>query len=111
MNISISRQNLYLLVLSVILLIFVLVFSFAVLIPQGKEYREKRTKLKKKEAELKVHQHYNDDTTDVLKTLRSDNKNIIYSFGNSFDPERFKELHGGYFHKLVISKLKKENQL
>ena len=55
MKISISRQNLYLLVLSVILLIFVLFFSFLVLIPKGKEYRQKRTEIKKELTKLKVH--------------------------------------------------------
>ncbi|MEA1956338.1 MAG: hypothetical protein U9N02_07595 [Campylobacterota bacterium] len=111
MKISISRQNLYLLVLSVFLLIFVLLFSFIVLIPQGKEYREKRTHIKKKEVELKVLKNYNNDTTDILKTLKTKNKHIVYAFENTFEPERFKELHGGYFSKLTISKGKKENNI
>ena len=37
MKINISRQHIYLLGMSAFLLIFVLVFSFAVLIPKGKE--------------------------------------------------------------------------
>jgi len=104
MNIEVSRQNLYLLILSVILLIFVLFFSFLVLIPQGKQYREKRVQIKKEEGELKVQKNYNNDTTEVLKTLRNENKNIIASFANTFDAKRFKKLHGGYFSELVILK-------
>ena len=104
MKIEVSRQNLYLLVLSVILLIFVLFFSFLVLIPQGKQYREKRVQIKKEESELKVQKKYNSDTTDILKTIRNENKNIIASFANTFDSKRFKKLHDGYFSELIISK-------
>ena len=104
MNIEVSSQNLYLLILSVFLLIFVLIFSFLVLIPQGKQYREKRVQIKKEEAELKVQKNYNEDTTQILKTLRSDNKNIIAAFANTFDSKRFKKLHDGYFSELVILK-------
>ncbi len=104
MKIEVSRQNLYLLILSVALLIFVLFFSFLVLIPQGKQYREKRVQIKKEEAELKVQKKYNEDTTNVLKELRSDNKHIISAFANTFETKRFKKLHDNYFSELVISK-------
>jgi len=108
MKIEISRQNLYLLVLSVLLLIFVLIFSFAVLIPNGKEYRKNRVQILKEEKELRVIKNYNKDTQETLKTLRSENKNIIAGFANTFDQKRFKKLHGGYFSKLVILKDDKE---
>ena len=40
-------------VISIFLLIFVLVFSFAVLIPEGKDYRINRTDFRKENLELK----------------------------------------------------------
>jgi len=49
-KIDFTRQNIYLLGISIFLLIFVLVFSFAVLIPEGKEYRIKRTDFRKDES-------------------------------------------------------------
>ena len=110
MKIEVSRQNLYLLVLSVILLIFVLVFSLLVLIPQGKQYREKKIEIKKELKELKVQKNLNNDTKDVLKTLRSDNKNIIAAFANTFNSKRFKKLHDGYFSELVVLKEPEETQ-
>ena len=90
MKMEVSRQNLYLLILSVFLLIFVLVFSLLVLIPQGKQYRVKRTQIKQEEHLLKVHKNLNSNTVDTLKTLRSKNKNIIAAFANTFDAKRFK---------------------
>ena len=104
MKIEVSRQNLYLLILSVFLLVFVLIFSFLVLIPQGKQYREKRVQIKKEDSELKVQQNYNNDIIEELKTLRSDNKNIIAAFANTFNAKRFKKLHDGYFSELVVLK-------
>ena len=51
MKISMSRQNIYLLSLSVFLLIFVFIFSFSLLIPEGKEYRKNKVSLKKETKE------------------------------------------------------------
>jgi len=110
MKMEVSRQNLYLLILSVFLLIFVLVFSLLVLIPQGKQYRAKRTQIKQEEHLLKVHKNLNSNTVDTLKTLRSKNKNIIAAFANTFDAKRFKKLHDGYFSELSILKEPKESK-
>jgi len=110
MKMEISRQNLYLLILSFLLLLFVLIFSFFVLIPHGKQYRKERVQIKKEEKELKEEQKYNDKTKTTLKSLRSENKNIISAFANSFDPKRFKKLHDGYFSELEILKDPKEGE-
>jgi lipopolysaccharide export LptBFGC system permease protein LptF len=107
-NFSLSRQNLYLLILSVILLIFVLIFSFSVLIPEGKKYREKRAEVKKENSELKVHKDFNEETEEVLKDLRNTNRHVIAAFANTFDQNRFKKLHGKYFSELHILKAEKQ---
>ncbi len=108
---SLSRQNLYLLVLSVVLLIFVLLFSFLVLIPEGKKYREKRNELKKEYAELKVYKDFNEETEEALRVLRNTNRHVIAGFANTFDAQRFKKLHSQYFSSLEVSKsLKKADE-
>ena len=76
MKINISRQNIYLLLLSVFLLIFVLIFAFALLIPEGKEYRNKRAELRKESAELRKYENFRDEVLEKLTQLKSDNRNI-----------------------------------
>jgi len=103
-KINISRQNLYLLAASVFLLIFVLVFSFAVLIPEGKNYRIKRTELKKMNIELRQLERYSDETRDILKKLQSDNRHIVTAFETVFDPDRFEKQYKSYFISLKLTK-------
>ena len=55
---NISRQNIYLLALSVFLLIFVLIFSFSVLIPNGKEYRIKKNELIENHNEIQCYDQF-----------------------------------------------------
>lgn len=102
MKINISRQNIYLLALSVFLLIFVLIFAFALLIPEGKDYRNKRADLKKENKELKKYENFRDDILEQLTELKSDNRNIIAAFDRSFDAQRFEKMHRSYFTSLNI---------
>ena len=113
MKINISRQNLYLLSLSVFLLIFVLVFAFALLIPEGKEYRNQRENLKKENNELKKYENFRDDILEQLTDLKSDNRNIIAAFGRSFDARRFEKMQRNYFTSLHLEEriqLKDDNR-
>jgi hypothetical protein len=105
MKITNSRQNLYLLVLSTFLLVFVLLFSFLVLIPKGKEYREHRSELYKDNVELRKYQDFNEETLEILKKLQADNRNVITAFDNSFNSERFVKEHKNNFNTLALSKL------
>jgi len=102
---SISRQHIYLVVVSMFLLIFVLVFSFLVLIPQGKEYRIKRVELKKLTKEFREYSNFHDETEDTLQDLRSKNRRIITAFDTKFNPERFERANKGYFSDLKVSSL------
>jgi hypothetical protein len=104
MKINISRQSIYLLSLSISLLIFVLIFSFLVLIPKGKEYREQRTLLNKDRMEFRRYQEFSDSTLDKLKQLQSDNAHIITAFDNSFNSQRFEKQHNPFFTTLKLSK-------
>lgn len=107
MKIDFTRQNLYLLGLSVFLLIFVLVFSFSVLIPKGKEYRIKRNDLRKDRLELKQINNFSDETVDMLQKLQTDNRHIITAFDTEFDVQRFEKQHKSFFSSLKLSKKSK----
>lgn len=103
MKINISRQYIYIMALSMILFIFVLFFSFSVLIPKGQEYRVQRTELLKENVELKKYQDFHDDTLDRLKKLQSENRHIITAFKTPFDPERFEKQYKSFFNSLVVT--------
>lgn len=103
MKINISRQNIYLLALSVLLFIFVLIFAFALLIPEGKEYRNKRADLKKESVELRKYEDFRDEVLERLTELKSKNKNIITAFDQDFNISRFEKIHKAYFNSLSIS--------
>ncbi len=105
MQSSISRQYIYLIVVSLFLFIFVLIFSFGVLIPEGKEYRIKRVELKKADKELRQYENFHYETLDTLKELQSTNRAIITAFDASFKPERFEKQNKGYFSSLSLSKV------
>ena len=102
---SISRQYIYLIVSSLILFIFVLVFSFGVLIPEGKEYRVKRVELKKSAKELYQYENFHDETLETLKEMQSKNRRVITAFDATFQAERFKKQNKSYFSSLDVSKI------
>jgi len=106
-KINISRQHIYLLSMLTFFLVFVLLFSFAVLIPGGKEYRKDRIELKKESKEFRRYQNFHDDVEARLKELQSENRNIITAFDATFDPYRFQKQHRNYFSALTLSELSK----
>ena len=105
MKISISRQHIYLLSILTFFFIFVLIFSFAVLIPEGKEYRKYRVEFKKESKELRRYQNFHNEVAEKLKTLQGDNRRIITAFDATFDQYRFQKQHRDYFSSLKLSKL------
>ncbi|MFT7004546.1 MAG: hypothetical protein ACJAWW_001909 [Sulfurimonas sp.] len=102
MKIDISRQSVHLLFLSILLLVFVLLFSFIVLIPEGKNYREQRTEVNKDRAELNRYKDFCASTLEKLKQLQSDNSHIITAFENTFNPDKFEKQHSSYFTSLKL---------
>ena len=110
MKIKISKQIIYLLGLSIILLILVLLFSFLVLVPQGKEYRIKRSIVKKQNLELRQLKDFEFDSQTKLKKLTSDNKHVIGAFKNKFDEKRFEKQYKKYFQSLKLSKRVKQKK-
>lgn len=89
------------------LLLFVLIFSFGVLIPKGKEYRMEKTELKKENLELKQLSDFSIVKEVVLQKLQSDNLHAIKAFATEFNPERFEKQHKSFFSSLSVSKVSK----
>lgn len=105
MRINVPRHYLYLGFISILLLIFVIVFSFKILIPKGKEYRIERIEFKKELQEYRKYQAFYDETLTVLKDLQSKNRHIIQAFDKPFNPQRFEKQHKTYFSALKVSKI------
>ena len=108
MKLNISRQTIYLLVLSVLLLIFVFLFAFLALIPQGKEYRTQRLEMKKYVANEAQFNSWHDEVFEELKELQSSKKHIIAAYENDFNKERFIKINSIYFETLKLSELQKQ---
>ncbi len=105
MKIALSRQTLYMLVLSLLLLVLVLLFAFGLLIPTGKAYRAGHIAMKKELAVLQQYEQWHDETYAQLQQLRSNNKHIIMAFDNTFDPAHFVAAHKERFESLQLSPL------
>ncbi len=101
---GLSRQNIYIMVASLLLLILVLSFSFLVLIPKGKEYRIKRSDIIKVRKEVSRFEKFNSDTLSLLKKLQSDNRYTITALTTPFSEDRFLKQHKKYFNTLILSK-------
>lgn len=107
MNLRISRQSLYLLLISFVLLVAVLLFSFLVLIPKGKEYRIMRLEEKKHALSLMQYRQWHDETYEKLKNLQAKNKRIITAFDNTFNAERFVKANRHHFESLQLTKVQR----
>ena len=108
MKINISRHYLYILLSSLFMLLLILLFSFLVLIPKGKDYREQRVELRKSNIKLQKYQDYHDTVYAKLKDLQSKNRHIITAFANTFDAKKFQKEHKSYFSSLSLSKISKD---
>jgi len=106
-KINISRHQIYILLFSIFLFLFVLVFSFGALIPAGKEYRVKRGELQKELAEYRKYKAFHDETLKSLKDLQSKDRNIITAYDRTFFPARFEKQHKAQFSSLKIAKIKR----
>lgn len=107
MKINFPRQYLYMTILSLLLITFVIVFSFSVLIPKGQQYRVQRLELKKELKEYNKYQNYYDNTLSTLKDLQSKNRHIIQAFAKPFNPRRFEKQNKLFFSELTVSKIDK----
>ena len=100
-----SRHTLYVILVSVILFLFILIFAFFILIPKGKEYRLARLDFKKELHEYDKYETFHAQTLDSLKNLQGQNRHIINAFRTPFHPKRFEKLNRVYFSSLQLSKI------
>lgn len=105
MKSNLSRQSIYLLAVSLFLLVFVLVFSFAILIPEGKDYRIKRNELSIENLELKQLSDFAVEKEVILQKLRSENFHTIKALETEFNSERFIKQHRVYLSSLDVFKM------
>jgi len=101
----ISRQMIYILSLSVVFLIVVFVFAFAVLIPMGKEYRVARMETKKVAYHVDLIQSEYDKVYGKLKNLKADNRHVIGAYTTIFNADRFAKVHAQHFESFSLSEL------
>ncbi|MFY9143342.1 hypothetical protein [Sulfuricurvum sp.] len=100
-----NRQTLYIVILSLILLIGVIAFSFLLLIPKGKEYRSLRLESKKEFQQLDLTQRQYDTTFNRLKELQGENRHTITAFDTPFNPDRFERLYKKEFTDLYLTEV------
>lgn len=100
-----SRQTIYVIILSFVLLIAVIAFSFLMLIPKGKEYRSLRLESKKEIQQLELSQNRYDITYNRLKEVQSQNRHTITAFETTFNPERFEKLYKKEFQDLYLTEI------
>ncbi len=109
MKLTMTRQNIYLLTLSFLLLVFVLLFAFLALIPEGKTYRVERLEMKKYAANEAQFNMWHDEVFEELRQLRTNNKHIIAAYENAFNKERFIKINSVYFENLKLSELERQD--
>lgn len=107
---NINRRTLYLVLLSFVLLVAILVFSFFFLIPKGKEYRSLRLENKKEEQLLLSAREHRDSVQEKLLKLEKDHKKVINGFKHTFDPKQFARQYQHEFQDLYISELEVADQ-
>jgi len=100
-----NRQTLYIVILSAVLLIAVILFSFFLLIPTGKEYRSLRLESKKEFQQLDVAQREHDQTQERLKELQERNGHTIKAFNTSFNPDHFEKIYKQEFTDLYLTEV------
>ncbi len=100
-----NRQTIYILILSFVLLLGVLFFSFFFLIPKGKEYRLLRLEAKKEFQQLELTQNRHDIVFNRLKELQAQNRHTISAFDTPFNTERFERLYKKEFTDLYLTEV------
>ena len=102
----VSKQTIFLLVLSTLLFISILMFAFLVLVPGGKNYRTKRTVVLKQGVRLRQLEALEKSIEEKLQKITSDNRHAMEAFSNKFDEKRFITKYKTYFQSLKLAEKK-----
>jgi hypothetical protein len=100
-----NRQTIFIVVLSLLLLIGVVAFSFLFLIPKGKEYRALRLESKKEFQQLELAQNRYDNTLNRLEDMRKHHRHTIGAFDKPFDSGQFERLYKKEFTDLYLTEV------
>jgi len=100
-----NRQTTVMIILSFTLLLVVLLFSFLLLIPKGKEYRAFRLESKKEMHSLELAQRGYNQARDKLEELKGLNRHVITAFSTPFNAERFTKLNKKEFQDLYLTEM------
>jgi len=110
MSVSINNRTFYLIILSMVLLVSIILFSFFVLIPKGKEYRSLRLENKKEQRAMDSAREDYDETQMKYEKLTEKNKEIIKAYANVFNPEKFTRLNRSQLQDLYLTELQVTDQ-
>lgn len=105
-----SRQNTYLLLTTLFMLIFVFSFSYYLLIPSGKSFRAAKEQVQK----IRLYTHELQGDFDALheqyERLKSDHKPTLMALRKSFDPSGFVAQNSRFFNSLEILEVQDPQQ-
>jgi len=98
-----GRSLINILIISLVFIILFFAFVAILLIPIGKNYKRDHKVYTKVMYERDMAQNLHDITMNNLKDLQTNNRNIILSYGNSFDPDAFAKRYRSYFKRLRLT--------
>ncbi len=110
MSVSINNRTFYLIILSMVLLVSIILFSFFVLIPKGKEYRSLRLENKKEQRAMDSAREDYDETQKKYQKLTEKNKEVIKAYANVFNPEKFTRMNRSQLQDLYLTELQVADQ-
>ncbi|MDD4855345.1 MAG: hypothetical protein PHQ22_08015 [Sulfuricurvum sp.] len=105
MNVRIYYRTFYLILLSMLLLVSIIAFSFFVLIPKGKEYRSLRLENKKEQRVMDTAREHYDTMEGKLQKLQEKNKETIKAYRTVFNPEKFTRLNRSQLQDLFLTEI------
>ncbi len=100
-----NKTSIFVSLLALILIAVVGIFSFALLIPTGKEYRKLRLEHKKELSRLEIAKDYYEKVAQDLSKIKSTNKDIIEAFERKFDQKAFEDNYKKEFSNLYLTEL------
>jgi uncharacterized membrane protein len=105
MRAGINMRTLYLIILTMVLLVSIIVFSFFLLIPKGKEYRSLRLENKKEQMAMDSTREQYDEMEKKLNKLEEKNKEMLKAYRTVFDPVKFTKLNRSELQDLYLTEL------
>jgi hypothetical protein len=105
MRVGINMRTLYLIILTMVLLVSIIVFSFFLLIPKGKEYRSLRLENKKEQMAMDSTREQYDEMEKKLNKLEEKNKEMLKAYRTVFDPVKFTKLNRSELQDLYLTEL------